>query len=186
VARKTCLILLLSTDKELRYFDDSQMGKVYYVDASQTKEIPNLIEQGPDVLDEKISLSELQTRFKPFRGEMKGILTRGAFISGIGNPYSDEILFTAQLFPFRKRTYLKADEVDQLYQTTLSVPKESVAILRDKMGADIHLKIRDFLQVHDKGGKPCPRCSNSIAAITANRRVTTYCRHCQPGMLLKN
>ena len=44
----------------------------------------------------------------------------------------------------------------------------------------------DFLKVHNKGGTPCPRCGNTITQITANKRITSYCRRCQPGMLLKN
>jgi formamidopyrimidine-DNA glycosylase len=47
------------------------------------------------------------------------------------------------------------------------------------MGDDIHLKIRDFLKVHGKGGEHCPRCGHMISAITANQRLTNYCRGCQ-------
>ncbi|HAJ01134.1 MAG TPA: hypothetical protein DCL97_10710 [Dehalococcoidia bacterium] len=59
-------------------------------------------------------------------------------------------------------------------------------VLRDRMGDDIHVKIRDFLKVHRKGGQPCPNCGGKITQINANQRITSYCRHCQPGMLIKN
>ncbi len=186
VSKRTYLILALSDGMELRYFDDSQMGKIYYVDPLQMTEIPNFKEQGPDVLDDEISLPELKVRLKPYRGEIKGILTRGTFISGIGNAYSDEILFAARIFPFRKRTSLSEEEHQRLYEALGSVPRQATQVLRERMGENIHLKIRDFLQVHGKGGSPCPRCGNTITAITANQRITNYCRQCQPGMLIKN
>ena len=101
VRKKTCVILALSSGKELRYLDERQMGMVYYVKQEQIAQVPRLNEQGPDVL-EGISFEEFQHRLRRFHGEIKGVLTRGAFISGIGNAYSDEILFAAGLSPFRK------------------------------------------------------------------------------------
>ena len=101
VQKKTCVVLALSEGQELRYLDDRQMGKVYYVSDDQMAQVPLLAEQGPDVL-EGISFEEFGTRLKKFRGEIKGVLTRGAFVSGIGNAYSDEILFASGLSPFRK------------------------------------------------------------------------------------
>jgi formamidopyrimidine-DNA glycosylase len=53
------------------------------------------------------------------------------------------------------------------------------------MGEEIHRKHRDFLKVHNRGGEPCPRCGNAISQLTANQRITSYCRKCQPGMLLR-
>ena len=54
------------------------------------------------------------------------------------------------------------------------------------MGGDIHKKIRDFLQVHNKGGRPCPKCGGNITQLHANQRITSYCRKCQPGLLIRN
>ena len=133
-----------------------------------------------------ISLEEFQTRLKKFHGEIKGVLTRGAFVSGIGNAYSDEILFAAGISPFRKARSLSAPEVRELYESCPKVVTDAMDVLRERMGEDIHVKIRDFLQVHRKGGQPCPRCGGNISELTANQRITSYCRKCQPGMLIKN
>jgi len=53
-----------------------------------------------------ISPEDFRGRLRPFRGEIKGILTRGEFVAGIGNAYADEILWAARLHPYRKRTQL--------------------------------------------------------------------------------
>ena len=185
VLKKTCFALTLEEGREIRYLDDRQMGLVYYVTEDQMPEVPRLHEQGADVLD-GISFEDFQERLKPFRGEIKGILTRGAFISGIGNAYSDEILFAAGLSPFRKARSLTKEELTRLYEQSRLVVEEARDVLRERMGDEIHVKIRDFLKVHRKGGQPCPRCGANITQLNANQRITSYCRHCQPGMLIRN
>ena len=185
VQKKTCVVLSLIDGRELRYLDDRQMGKVYYLAEGQMSQIPLFGEQGPDVL-EGISLEEFGGRLRRFRGEIKGVLTRGDFVSGVGNAYSDEILFAAGLSPFRKAGSLKGEELQRLYECCPRVVREAMAVLRERMGDRIHVKIRDFLKVHNKGGQPCPNCGGNISQLTANQRITSYCRRCQPGMLIKN
>ncbi|MCI0785895.1 MAG: Fpg/Nei family DNA glycosylase [Chloroflexi bacterium] len=185
VQKKTCFTLSLDGDNELRYLDDRQMGMVYYISDDQMGQVPRLHEQGPDVLD-GTSFEEFQERLKRFHGEIKGVLTRGAFLSGIGNAYSDEILFAAGLSPFRKARSLSTEEQSRLFQQSRAVVEEAIEVLQERMGNDIHIKIRDFLKVHRKGGQPCPSCGANISQLNANQRITSYCRHCQPGMLIKN
>lgn len=171
---------------ELRYFDTKKMGMVYYATSAQTEGVPRVEDQGPDVLDERVSLHDFTARLKPYRGEIKGVLTRGGVVSGVGNAYADEILFDARIFPFKKRTSLSGDEIARLHESVYSVPRRALEVLRKRVGADIHVKRRDFLQVHGRGALPCPRCGHSISAITANQRETNFCRRCQPGFLTRN
>lgn len=185
VFKRTCLTFDLSDGTQLRYLDDKQMGLFYYVQADELDKVPRLNEQGPDVLED-MTLEEFQQRLKRYPGEIKGILTRGAVLSGIGNAYSDEILFEAQIYPFRKRKSLSDDELQRILDSSRSVVQDAIPILRDRMSENIHVKVRDFLKVHNKGGEPCPRCGHQISEITANKRITSYCRQCQPGFLLRN
>ncbi len=148
--------------------------------------MPRLEEQGPDVLDEPMTLPDFVAALKHFNGEIKGILARGALVSGIGNAYADEILWAARVSPFKRRKELAPDDLQRLHEATYRVPLEAVAVLRERVGENIHHKVRDFLQIHGKTGQPCPRCGNPVRAITANQRLTNFCRQCQPGMLIKN
>lgn len=173
----------LDDGQQLRYFDQKRMGQVYYLHPDQLGEIVRLENQGPDVLDEPMSLDEFKAALKSFRGEIKGILTRGQAVSGIGNAYADEILFEAGLFPFRKKSKLTPEEFKRLHEAVYSVPRNAVKVIEERIGDSIHKKIRDFLNVHRKGGKPCPRCGSRISAIKANRRETNFCRTCQPGTM---
>ncbi|MCI0438895.1 MAG: hypothetical protein L0177_07150 [Chloroflexi bacterium] len=185
VFKRTCVTLALSNGRELRYLDEKQMGKLYYVLEEQLGEIPMLNEQGPDVLDD-FTFEEFKERLRRFHGEIKGVLTRGQVVAGIGNAYADEILFAARVYPFRKRKSLSDEELRRIYEKSREVVEWAIAILRERVGENTHVKARDFLKVHNKGGEPCPRCGGTISQLTANQRITSYCRNCQPGMLIRN
>ena len=186
LAKKTSFLLSLSDGTQLRYLDETQMGMAYYVEASRLAEVPRLSEQGPDVLDEYPALPEFERRLRRFQGEIKGVLTRGQFLAGIGNAYADEVLFEAEIFPFKKRSALSEQEVARLHQAIPRTLRRAVRVLRERVGQDTHVKVRDFLSVHGKRGGLCPRCGGNITTIGANQRLTNYCRRCQPGLLLKN
>ena len=150
--KSTCIVWLLGNGMELRYRDDRQMGGVYYVAGSRTADVPRLNEQGPDVLDD-VSFDDFRDRLRRFHGEIKGILTRGRVVAGIGNAYADEVLFAAKIYPFRRRKTLGMAEQRALHEKSRQVVEEAVTVLRDRMGENIHLKIRDFLKVHNRGGR---------------------------------
>jgi formamidopyrimidine-DNA glycosylase len=179
--KKTALVLSLSDESELRYYDDKMMGQLYLADTLDR--VPEFAGMGPEPFE--ITRERFRERIRPFRGEIKGVLTRGDFLAGIGNAYADEILWNARLHPFRKRTQLTAEELDRLYDAVQSTLRDSVEIVREEMGEKIHLKPRDFFNVHMKTGEPCPRCGTTISAITANQRITNFCRTCQPGGLIR-
>jgi formamidopyrimidine-DNA glycosylase len=166
---------------ELRYLDAKLMGQVYLTET--LAQVPTFGEMGPDAL--AISLDEFNSRLRTFRGEIKGILVRAAFVAGIGNAYADEILWAARLHPFRKRTSLTPEEIERLYRAVGSTLRGATDQVRQEMGEAIHLKPRDFFAVHMRTGEPCPHCGTSISAITANQRITNFCRTCQPGGLIR-
>ena len=180
---KTVLILHLSNGMDLRYVDSKSMGKVYLTQDENL--VPRFAGQGPEPLDPEFTVEVFRERLRPRRGEIKGLLTNQAVVAGIGNAYADEILFEAGLYPFRKRPSLSQEEVDSLHQAMRRVLLEAILVLRERVGDDIDVKIRDFLKVHGKGGSPCPRCGTPISEITARNRLTNFCRNCQPGRMIR-
>ena len=80
-------------------------------------------EQGPDADDPALTLDVWRQRIRRHPGELKNLLRNQAFVAGIGNAYSDEILHAARLLPFRKRSTLAAEEVDELYRATRRRPR---------------------------------------------------------------
>jgi formamidopyrimidine-DNA glycosylase len=178
---KTHVVLHLSDGHELRYSDQRTMGQIYLTADLST--IPGWTEMGPEPLD--LALEEFRERLRPHRGEIKGVLTRGKAVAGIGNAYADEICFAARIHPYRKRTSLDEQEIERLYEATQSVLREAIATLRERVGTAVHREVRDFLAVHGKGGQPCPACGTAISEIKAQGRLTNFCRTCQPGGLMQ-
>ena len=129
LAKRTSFLLSLSDGSELRYLDETQMGMAYYIQTSQLEEIPRLVEQGPDVLDEYPSLEDFSSGLRRFQGEIKGILTRGRFLAGIGNAYADEALFEAGVFPFKKRKVLSEDDLGRLHDSIPRVLHSAINVL---------------------------------------------------------
>ena len=178
---KTHVVFTLADGRQLRYVDQKQMGQLYLTGELQA--VPDFAGLGPEPFE--VTLGEFRQRLRPYRGEIKGVLTRGEFIAGIGNAYADEILWAARLHPFRKRTQLTDEEIGRLYEAVQSTLLEAVEKVRLEMGEAIHLKPRDFLAVHMKTGEPCPRCGTRISLVGANQRITNFCRTCQPGGLIQ-
>jgi formamidopyrimidine-DNA glycosylase len=166
---------------ELRYRDPTQMGKVYLLPAGLDRPVPGLgpDEIGPDVDDPELDLAAWRERIRRHPGELKNLLRNQAFVAGIGNAYSDEVLHAAGLLPFRKRSTLAAEEVDALYDAARDTLAAAIEVLRDRVPPTFETQVRDFLAVHLKGGQPCPRCGTRITEVKAGGFVTSYCRGCQ-------
>jgi formamidopyrimidine-DNA glycosylase len=166
---------------EIRYRDPTQMGKVYLQPAGVERPVAGLggDDQGPDADDPALTLDVWRERIKRHPGELKNLLRNQAFVAGIGNAYSDEILHAAKLLPFRKRSSLASEEVDALHGATRTTLASAIDILRERVPPTFEKQVRDFLAVHDKGGQPCPRCGTRITEVRAGGFITSYCRGCQ-------
>lgn len=179
---RDALVLGLSDGNELRYHDAKDMGKLYLT--RDLSKVPTFAELGPEATDPALTLEVFRERLRRHRGEIKGVLTNQSFVAGIGNAYADEILWQAGIYPMRRRPGLSDEEVAQLYEAMRTVLAEAIETLRERVGAEIHVEVRDFLAVHGKPGQPCPRCGAAISKVTRSRRTTNFCRTCQPGLML--
>lgn len=179
---RDALVLRLADGHELRYNDARDMGKVYLT--ADLDQVPAFAGQGPEATDPGLTLEEFRRRLRRHSGEIKGVLTDSSFVAGIGNAYADEILWRAQIYPFRRRASLNDEEVARLYEAMQVVLAEAVETLRERVGDQIDVEIRDFLAVHGKAGRPCPRCGTAISDVTRAKRSTNFCRTCQPGLMV--
>ena len=169
-----------AAEVELRYRDPTQMGKVYLLPAQADRAVPGLDgELGPDADDPTLTLEHWRVRIRRHPGELKNLLKNQAFVAGIGNAYSDEILHAARMLPFRRRATLAAEEIDDLYDAMRTTLDRAIGVLRDRVPPTFERQVRDFLAVHDKGGLACPRCGTRISQVSPGGFVTSFCRGCQ-------
>src|SRR2546428_2991395 len=101
--------------QEMRYLDFRDMGRIYWV-TDLGAEVPGLSQLGPEADSvTEMGLEAFRKRLRRFRDELKDLLRNQEFLAGIGNAYSDEILFEARLLPLRRRASLKPAEEEALF-----------------------------------------------------------------------
>ncbi len=179
VRARTGLRLRLDGGEDLRYVDREMLGKLYLVAPDAMDQIPGWAEMGPDADDRGLTLEAFRQRIRRHPGELKPLLRNPRFVAGIGNAYSDEILWEARLAPFRKRSSISDDDIARLYEAMRSVLADAIERLRVLVPPTIEVQHREFLKVHLRGGEPCPRCGRELRQI-GGREATTFCRTCQP------
>lgn len=115
---------------------------------------------------------------------LKRALTDQSVLSGIGNAYSDEILWRAGLSPFKQTQSLSDREVAALFDATRATLEEWTARLRAEAGEGFPDKVtafRDGMAVHGRFGKPCPVCGAPVQRIVYATNESNYCARCQTG-----
>lgn len=164
---------------ELRYRDPKKMGKIYLLPEGVQREVAGWEALGPDADDTAFDLAAWQGRIKRHNGELQNLLKNQEFMAGIGNAYSDEILWAARVAPFRKRASLAPEESEALWYSTREVCAWAVGELQQRVPPTFEKQARDFLRVHLRGGEPCPRCGATISEVSPGGFTTSWCRSCQ-------
>jgi formamidopyrimidine-DNA glycosylase len=115
---------------------------------------------------------------------LKRALTDPRWFSGIGNAYSDEILWAAKMSPTTLTQKMKDEDVGRLFEATRAILTQWVSRLRAEAGEKFPEGVTAFrlaMAVHGKYKQACPRCGNAIQRIAYASNETNYCATCQTG-----
>ena len=115
---------------------------------------------------------------------LKRALTDPRLFSGVGNAYSDEILFHAGLSPVAMTSRLTRDEIARLFDAARATLQDWTTRLRNEARGAFPEKVTAFrkgMAVHGRYGEPCPRCGIKIQRIRYAANETNYCARCQTG-----
>jgi formamidopyrimidine-DNA glycosylase len=115
---------------------------------------------------------------------LKRALTDPRIFSGIGNAFSDEILWEAKLSPVKRTKQLDADELERLHEAVQRSLLHWTDLLRQQTGDDFPSKVTAFrpeMATHGKFKEPCPRCGTAVQRIVYSSNETNYCPTCQTG-----
>lgn len=164
------VILDLDDGSHLAYDDQRMFGEIDLADdADRYIEKRHL---GPDALSlDREAFVELLRRQ---RGTIKSALMNQHHMAGIGNIYSDEILFHARLHPETPVRRLDDDELRALHRELRRVVQGAIAA-----GADPARMPRGWLLPHRSAGESCPRCKGKLSSKTVRGRTSWFCPACQ-------
>jgi len=135
-----------------------------------------------------IDLDSFTRVLKSENHTLKRALTDPRLFSGVGNAYSDEILWQAQLSPVKLTHRLSDEEIVRLHSATRDTLIEWIERLRQETGEGFPEKVTAFrkdMATHGRYKEPCPRCGTAIQRIRYAANETNYCPTCQTaGKLL--
>jgi len=156
----------------LAYVSQRLLGSVHLVD--DPDRFLEKKELGPDALE--LRFQELAGILGRGRGSVKSTLMNQKLLAGIGNIYSDEILFQARLHPKAEVRGLDGDALRKLHGKLRHVLETAI-----EAGADPDEMPRSWLLPHREEGKSCPRCSGKIRKAQVSGRSAYFCPDCQKG-----
>lgn len=162
----------------LAYVNPRLLGKVELVgDADEFIAREKL---GLDALDPRLRPADFARALAARKRDIKSVLMDQTVVAGIGNIYSDEILFQARIHPRTRADRLDDQALSRLFRKTRSVLR--MAISRGAGSEQMLERLpRGFLLRQRKLGGRCPRCGGAIATAKFSGRTAYYCARCQPA-----
>lgn len=130
------------------------------------------------------STAQVSAALRAENHTIKRALTDPTIIDGVGNAYSDEILWAAQLSPFRQTRTLEDSELAALHRAARATLITWIERLRAEVGAGFPDEVTAFrpeMAVHGKYRQPCPRCGAPVQRIVYAANEANYCAPCQTG-----
>jgi formamidopyrimidine-DNA glycosylase len=153
---------------QLAYTSQRKLGELEVIDS-----VEGFIEEkelGPAALDPDFDLDSFKEAVASRRAMAKTTLMDQAIIAGIGNVYSDEILFQAGIHPRTKINELDEDEIETLFQTMKDVLKTAI-----EHQAQPDQFPEDYITAHRHEGGHCPRCGAGLEKVKVGSRHAYYC-----------
>ena len=182
MARHSHVVIDLDDGRQLRFVDPRTFGELFVT----TPALPELDALGIDALDPALTVGALGSLLEGRRGGLKALLLDQRVIAGIGNIYSDEILWTARLRGSRVAGTLRAVDLRRLHEAIGGVLAAAVegrgSSLRDQQYVDASGQAGTYQQhhaVYGRQGLACPRCGRAIERTTVSQRSHFWCRGCQ-------
>lgn len=182
----THVIIDFTTGGELRYIDPRTFGEMFVATKDELGGVKELQKLGLDPLEQPLTWQYFSQTLADRKAKMKAILMDQQFICGVGNIYSDEILFLSGIRFDRPSDTLSSQEVRRLYRAIQEVLQDAIRYrgtsADDEQYRDIYGGLgeyQEFLRVYQREGQPCRRCRTPIERSRWSNRSTFYCPQCQ-------
>jgi formamidopyrimidine-DNA glycosylase len=144
-------------------------------------DVPAIASLGPDPLAPEFTVEVLAGILAGKRTQLKGLLKQQGVIAGVGNAYSDEVLWEARMSPFKIASSLTAEEVGILHAALVRTLTAAVERAGGLGAASLKAEKRAAMAVHARPGLPCPRCGDEVRSVSFADSSLEYCASCQTG-----
>ena len=185
-AKHEHIVIDLDDGRQLRLHDTRKFGRMYLV-----RELDAVLGHlGPEPLSGDFTADILLARLHEHDRQMKPLLLDQAFLAGLGNIYTDEALWEAQIHPCRRSSSISEEEARRLHRAIQSVLRRGI----ENAGTSLGNGKANFYSVKKRQGRnaqalnvfrrtdlPCPRCATRIERIIVGQRSTHLCPFCQPS-----
>lgn len=181
--RQASAIFYLASGKVLTLFKIN-LGYIHLFPTVDWQEIEDVNQLGPEPLSAEFTISQFLELFKTRKGMIKPLLMDQKLIAGIGNVYSNEVLFCSRILPTRKVKDMNNEELSAVYHCLRKLLSQAI-----QLGGvyDIPYSQADqhtggylaHLKVAYRTGKPCFKCSEPIQTQRVGGRNAFYCPKCQ-------
>jgi formamidopyrimidine-DNA glycosylase len=182
----THVVITFQQGGDLRFIDPRTFGEMFVTDADELGKVKELQHIAIDPLDQVFTWPTFQYLLAQRATKMKQLLMDQKFISGLGNIYSDEVLFAAGLRYDRVSDTLSSQEVRRLYRAIQETLQDAIKLrgttLDDEAYVDLFGKPGEYgseLKVYGREGQPCRRCRTPIETVKISQRTSYFCPQCQ-------
>jgi formamidopyrimidine-DNA glycosylase len=182
----THVVIEFQQGGDLRYIDARTFGEMFVTNSDDLGKVKELDHIAIDPLEDTFTWQEFSALLARRASKLKPLLMDQKFISGLGNIYSDEVLFAAGLKHDRMSDSLSSQEVRRLYRAMREVLQDAVryrgTTLDDEAYVDLFGKPGEFqaeLKVYGRKGQPCRRCRTPIDSVKVGGRTSYLCPQCQ-------
>jgi formamidopyrimidine-DNA glycosylase len=182
----THVVLTFQQGGDLRFIDPRTFGEMFITAGDEIGKVKELQHIAIDPLDQVFTWPTFQYLLAERAAKMKQLLMDQKFISGLGNIYSDEVLFAAGLRYDRISDTLSSQEVRRLYRAIQETLQEAIKLrgttLDDEAYVDLFGKPGEYqseLKVYGREGEPCRRCRTPIQTVKVAQRTSYFCPQCQ-------
>jgi formamidopyrimidine-DNA glycosylase len=182
----THVVITFQQGGDLRFVDPRTFGEMFVTTGDDLGKVKELQHIAIDPLDHVFTWQSFGGQMAQRESKLKQLLMDQKFISGLGNIYSDEVLFAAGLRHDRLSDTLSSQEVRRLYRSLQEVLQEAIryrgTTLEDEAYLDLFGKPGEFqneLKVYGRQGLPCRRCRTPIETVKVSGRNAYFCPQCQ-------
>ena len=177
-------VIITFADNSNLFFND--LRKFGYMKIVSSQELDNILSNnyGPEPLAKDFKLDDFAAILKNKKRSIKAVLLDQKIIAGLGNIYTDEVLFAAGIRPMRLASSITKAEALKIYQVIPKILKLAIKHRGTTFSNYVDSKGRrgnfsSLLQVYGRGKEKCLKCSSAIIKTKIAGRGTYYCPHCQ-------